>query len=577
MRPVDDDASGADNSDDLLSDEELALSSDSLLDALRTRIGGVASKDTNASDNQYKVTDHHANSSAAVQLGQEAWANDENIAQRNQPEFTAPTAMSDILKAARTSQKQDLTADVTLRSTEREAGVRSIPTATVAQVQEWLEKLKTRRNEKGKLVANAEQFAVVNEVACTVMEEIDSTATDDAHVGEPLRKLVHGGPGTGKTHVIKLIKELFEDVLGWQQGVQFQVVAFQAVMAHLIGGDTIHHALGIPVFTDGRSSADQVASHMAVAKRMLQCRWLIIDEISMVSSQLLALVDMKLREVVRDLVPAKRDETEVARPCGGLNVLLLGDFWQLPPPSGGCLSDIPVAFIQGARQYQPSPTVVHGQALMWGGKECGLQGVIELTQVERCKDAWLGEVQQQVRHGCLSEDNWNFLHGEPTIVPGSWARGRAQCGQPQCQALGESKRPKGKAASANVHPSVPMDMAGRTRTPAMEVGSAIHGSDVPRSKRNRSSASTDNETLQVECKSCKAERLSKARVAANANDPRFQSEKFSKATAIFAHNDVKYDTNKTRAKLFAARQNEGIVYSVAKDTPSQDAPRERLG
>ena len=33
MRPVDDDASGADNSDDLLSDEELTLSSDSLLDA----------------------------------------------------------------------------------------------------------------------------------------------------------------------------------------------------------------------------------------------------------------------------------------------------------------------------------------------------------------------------------------------------------------------------------------------------------------------------------------------------------------------------------------------------------------
>ena len=31
-----------------------------------------------------------------------------------------------------------------------------------------------------------------------VMEENDGTATDDAHVGEPLRKLVHGGHGTGK-------------------------------------------------------------------------------------------------------------------------------------------------------------------------------------------------------------------------------------------------------------------------------------------------------------------------------------------------------------------------------------------
>ena len=70
MRPVDDDASGADNSDDLLSDEELALSSDFWLDALRTRIGGVASKETNASDNHYNVTGHHANSYVVVQLGQ---------------------------------------------------------------------------------------------------------------------------------------------------------------------------------------------------------------------------------------------------------------------------------------------------------------------------------------------------------------------------------------------------------------------------------------------------------------------------------------------------------------------------
>ena len=98
------------------------------------------------------------------------------------------------------------------------------------------------------------------------------------------------------------------------------------------------------------------------------------------------------------------------------------------------------------------------------------------------------------------------------------------------------------------------DMAGCTRHTAMEVGSTIHESDVHSSKRNRASARTDNQTLQEECHTCKAERSSKARVTAHANDTRFQSEKFSKATAIFAHNDVKYDTNKTRAKLFAARQ-----------------------
>ena len=38
-----------------------------------------------------------------------------------------------------------------------------------------------------------------------------------------------------------------------------------------------------------------------VAKRVLQWRWLIIDEISMVSAKLLAEIDVKLRSVVREI------------------------------------------------------------------------------------------------------------------------------------------------------------------------------------------------------------------------------------------------------------------------------------
>ena len=57
----------------------------------------------------------------------------------------------------------------------------------------------------------------------------------------------HGGPGTGKSHVITaaIVKELFTRVLKWNIGIEYQVVALQAVMAALIGGDTIHHACGL--------------------------------------------------------------------------------------------------------------------------------------------------------------------------------------------------------------------------------------------------------------------------------------------------------------------------------------------
>ena len=64
-------------------------------------------------------------------------------------------------------------------------------------------------------------------------------------------------------------------------------------MAALLEGDTILHALGIPCFGK-RTSGDGVDNTMAVAKRVLQWRWLIMDEISMVSAKLLATIDQKL-------------------------------------------------------------------------------------------------------------------------------------------------------------------------------------------------------------------------------------------------------------------------------------------
>ena len=62
-------------------------------------------------------------------------------------------------------------------------------------------------------------------------------------------RLLHGGPGTGKSHVIKILKEkLFEGELGWTSGLDFQIGAFQAVNADNVDGDTLHHSLGLQPF-----------------------------------------------------------------------------------------------------------------------------------------------------------------------------------------------------------------------------------------------------------------------------------------------------------------------------------------
>ena len=57
-------------------------------------------------------------------------------------------------------------------------------------------------------------------------------------------------------------------------------------MAEQLGGDTIHHACGIPVNRRGDGSEDHLQRQQDIAKRVLQWRWLIIDEISMVSAKL---------------------------------------------------------------------------------------------------------------------------------------------------------------------------------------------------------------------------------------------------------------------------------------------------
>ena len=117
----------------------------------------------------------------------------------------------------------------------------------------------------------------------------------------------------------------------WNIGVEFQAVAFQAVMADLLGGDTIHNAMNIRIFgtqnkTTNRRDGGAESQAIVTMKALLQLRWLIIDEISMVSARLLADKDLKLRSYVRSADPFARNGKNVLRPLAGVNVLFSGVF-----------------------------------------------------------------------------------------------------------------------------------------------------------------------------------------------------------------------------------------------------------
>ncbi|HVY72834.1 MAG TPA: PIF1 family DEAD/DEAH box helicase [Candidatus Paceibacterota bacterium] len=133
-----------------------------------------------------------------------------------------------------------------------------------------------------------------------------------------------GEPGAGKTHTInRYIAYLRE------QGIEPAVCASTGIAATHIGGYTIHSWSGIgvkPHLTE--YDLDQIAQKEKVVKRVRLAKVLIIDEISMLSADTLDMVDLVMRTL------RGREEA-----FGGVQVIFVGDFFQLPPVVKAVQSD----------------------------------------------------------------------------------------------------------------------------------------------------------------------------------------------------------------------------------------------
>ena len=163
-----------------------------------------------------------------------------------------------------------------------------------------------------------------------------STSTTEC---EPMLDLIHGFAGTGKSLVIGWMRRLMEEGLGWKHGVQFICLAFQNAMAAHINGNTIHHWSGIPARQgEGTGSGDKQAQSI----KCQALRVIIIDEISMVSAELLGTLESVVRQAVRVHGTYKKRPDGSTRAFGGVNLIMCGDFWQLQPVGGTFLADNPL-------------------------------------------------------------------------------------------------------------------------------------------------------------------------------------------------------------------------------------------
>ena len=127
---------------------------------------------------------------------------------------------------------------------------------------------------------------------------------------------ITGPAGSGKTFVInQYIKYLKE------HDVPIGITASTGIAATHMGGVTIHSWTGIGV-SDRLSKNEiiEIGEKAYIKKKVIEAKVLIIDEVSMLHHFRLDMVDRVLKHIKKSL-----------QPFGGLQIVLCGDFFQLPP------------------------------------------------------------------------------------------------------------------------------------------------------------------------------------------------------------------------------------------------------
>ena len=137
-----------------------------------------------------------------------------------------------------------------------------------------------------------------------------------------LNVFLTGEPGSGKTHTINRYVQWLRE-----RGVEPAVTASTGIAATHINGMTIHSWSGIGIKRDMTDyDIEMIHGREKTAKRIVGTKVLIIDEVSMLDAATLESVDRVLRTLRRK--PLMPEE-----PFGGLQVVFVGDFFQLPPVS----------------------------------------------------------------------------------------------------------------------------------------------------------------------------------------------------------------------------------------------------
>ena len=188
---------------------------------------------------------------------------------------------------------------------------------------------------------------------------------------------ITGPGGTGKSFLLQRIERDYRA----KTGRKVAITAMTGCAALLLGpyAKTLHSWAGVGL---GRGTVEELVSTIRLHKKK-KSMWtstscLVLDEVSMLTPELLEKLDQIGRQV----------RGHLSSPFGGMQVVFVGDFFQLPPVVKG--ADSSFAF----------------ESPLWSSI---VKKMIELKTIVRQKDPVFQKILKEARVGDLSQESFDIL------------------------------------------------------------------------------------------------------------------------------------------------------------------------
>jgi len=208
-----------------------------------------------------------------------------------------------------------------------------------------------------------------------------------------------GAAGTGKSYILRV----FQDVMDYcDASSTFYLTAPTGVAACNIGGQTIHTWAGIGQYLDHKDPnfINQMGRSNESKSRWKTAKLLVIDEISMLSAELFDALNTGGKRVRAN-----------NSPFGGIQMVVCGDFFQLPPIG-----------VNSRDANKKVNYCFHSD--VWDELFGHDDGMIVLDKVFRQKEQMFLDMLNELRRGIVSDRNHNILMNKCTQTTNEEARNR---------------------------------------------------------------------------------------------------------------------------------------------------------